>query len=80
MTKQTYQPGRGPSTSADADHHLGLSDRRAQEEIARRNEHAQEEARKLRAARERDQVSAVSPGGPALERFRRGQRSLLLDR
>ena len=49
MTKQTLAPGPGRST-ADA----ALTARK--KDIAQRNEHAQKEARKLRAARDRDQL------------------------
>ena len=49
MTKQTYEPGPGRSTSDAA--FVALK-----KEIAQRNEHAQKEARKLRAAREQEQV------------------------
>jgi hypothetical protein len=49
MTKQTHQPGPGLSTSDAAFAAL-------KKEIAQRNEHAQKEARKLRASREQEQV------------------------
>jgi hypothetical protein len=49
MTKQTHQPGPGLSTSEAAFAELA-------KEIAQRNEQAQRQARKLRAAREREQV------------------------
>lgn len=49
MTKQTHEPGPGRST-ADATF-MALK-----EEIAKRNEQAQKEARKLRAAREAEQL------------------------
>jgi hypothetical protein len=49
VTKQTYQPGPGRSTSDAAFTEL-------KKEIAQRNEHAQKEARKLRAAREQEKV------------------------
>jgi hypothetical protein len=49
VTDQPHQPGPGRSTSDAAFTEL-------KKEIARRNEHAQKEARKLRAAREQEQV------------------------
>ena len=49
MTKETTQPGPGRSTSDAAFAAL-------KKEIAERNEHAQKEARKLRTAREQEQV------------------------
>lgn len=49
MTKPTQEPGPGRSTSDAAFSTLT-------KEIALRNEHAQKEARKLRAAREQEQV------------------------
>ena len=49
MTEQSHQPGPGRST-ADAAFTALTKD------IAQRNEHAHKEARKLRAAREREQV------------------------
>ena len=49
MTKQIQQPGPGRSTSEAAFTAL-------KKEIAQRNEHAQKEARKLRSAREQEQV------------------------
>ena len=49
MTKQTDGPGPGRSTSDAA--FIALK-----KEIAQRNEHAQKEARKLRAAREQEQL------------------------
>ena len=49
MTKPTHEPGPGRSTSDAA--FIALT-----KEIAQRNEHAQKEARKLRAAREQDQL------------------------
>lgn len=49
MPKQTHQPGPGLSTSDAAFAAL-------KKEIAERNEHTQKEARKLRAAREEEQV------------------------
>lgn len=49
MTKQTYEPGPGRSTSDAAFTEL-------RKEIAQRNERAQKEARKLRTAREQEQV------------------------
>lgn len=50
MTKQTHQePGPGRSTSDTA-----FSD--LTKEIAQRNERAQKEARRIRSAREREQV------------------------
>lgn len=49
MTKQTQEPGPGRSTSDAAFAEL-------KKEIARRNEHAQKEARKLRVAREQEQI------------------------
>jgi hypothetical protein len=49
VTEQTHQPGPGRSTSEAAFTAL-------KKEIARRNEHAQKEARKLRAAREQEQA------------------------
>ncbi len=49
MTKQAHEPGPGRSTSGAAfDAH--------KKEIAQRNEEAQKEARKLRAAREEAQA------------------------
>jgi hypothetical protein len=51
MPKQTQEPGPGRSTSAAA-----FDDVR--KEIARRNEQAHQKARKLRAAREREQIRA----------------------
>ena len=49
MTKQTQEPGPGRSTAdaAFAEH---------KKEIAQRNEQLQKEARKVRAARENEQV------------------------
>jgi hypothetical protein len=49
MTKQTHEPGPGRSTSDAAFAEL-------KKEIAQRNEHTQKEARKLRAAREQEQL------------------------
>ena len=49
MTKQTLEPGPGRSTSDAA--FIALK-----KEIAQRNEQAQKEARKLRTAREREQI------------------------
>lgn len=49
MKKQTQEPGPGRSTSDAA--FTALT-----KDIAQRNEHAQKEARKLRAAREQEQV------------------------
>jgi hypothetical protein len=49
MTKQTEAPGPGRSTADAA--FIALT-----KEIAQRNEHAQKEARKLRAAREQEKV------------------------
>jgi hypothetical protein len=49
VTKQTYEPGPGRSTSDAA--FIALK-----KEIAQRNEQAQKEARKLRTAREREQL------------------------
>jgi len=49
VTNPTHQPGPGRSTSDAAFTEL-------KKEIARRNEHAQKEARKLRAARDQEQV------------------------
>jgi len=49
MTDQTHQPGPGRSTSDAAFNAL-------KKEIAQRNELAQKEARKLRAAREQEGV------------------------
>ena len=49
MTKETPQPGPGRSTSDAAFTAL-------KKEIAERNEKAQKEARKLRSAREQEQV------------------------
>jgi hypothetical protein len=49
VTKQTQEPGPGRSTSDAA--FIALK-----KEIAQRNEQAQKEARKLRAAREEAQV------------------------
>jgi hypothetical protein len=49
MTKQVHQPGPGLSTSDAAFAEL-------RKEIAQRNEQAQRQARKLRAAREQEQI------------------------
>ena len=49
MTKQTHEPGPGRSTSDAAFTAL-------KQEIAQRNESAQKEARKLRTAREKEQL------------------------
>lgn len=49
MTKPTQEPGPGRSTSDAA--FMALK-----KEIAQRNEHAQKEARKLRTAREQEQL------------------------
>lgn len=49
MTKQTLAPGPGRSTADEAFTAL-------KKEIAQRNEYAQREARKLRAARDREQL------------------------
>jgi len=49
MTNQTHQPGPGRSTSDAAFAEL-------KKQIAQRNEQAQKEGRKLRAAREQEQV------------------------
>ena len=49
MTKQTHEPGPGRSTSDAAFSAL-------KKEIAERNEQAQKAGRKLRAAREQEQV------------------------
>jgi hypothetical protein len=49
MTKQTYEPGPGRSTSDAAFNDL-------RKEIAARNERMQKEARKLRTAREQVQA------------------------
>ena len=49
MVKETQGPGPGRSTSDAAFTAL-------KQEIAQRNEHAQKEARKLRAAREKEQL------------------------
>lgn len=49
MTQQTREPGHGRSTSGAA-----FSD--LTKEIARRNDEAHKAARKLRSAREREQV------------------------
>lgn len=49
MTKQPHEPGPGRSTSDAAFAEL-------KKEIAQRNDDAQKAARKLRAAREREQV------------------------
>jgi hypothetical protein len=49
VTKQTHEPGPGRSTSDAAFTEL-------KKEIAQRNEQAQKEGRKLRAAREQEQV------------------------
>jgi hypothetical protein len=51
MPKQTQEPGPGRSTSAAAFDDL-------RKEIAQRNEQASQKARKLRAARDREQVLA----------------------
>jgi hypothetical protein len=49
MAKQSYEPGHGRSTSDAAFTEL-------KKEIAQRNERVQKEARKLRTAREQEQV------------------------
>ena len=49
MTKQTYEPGPGRSTSDAAFAAI-------KKDIAQRNEQTQKEARQLRAAREREQM------------------------
>ncbi len=49
MTKQTHEPGPGRSTSDAA--FIALT-----REIAQRNEQVQKEARKVRTAREQEQV------------------------
>ena len=49
MTKEPQEPGPGRSTSEAA--FTALT-----KDIAQRNEHAQQEARKLRAARDREQI------------------------
>jgi hypothetical protein len=49
MTKQPQEPGPGRSTSDAAFNEL-------RKEIGERNERAQKEARKVRSAREREQV------------------------
>lgn len=49
VTKQTYEPGPGRSTSTAA--FTALT-----KDIAQRNEQAQKEARKLRTAREQEQI------------------------
>jgi hypothetical protein len=49
MPKQTQEPGPGRSTSEAAFNEL-------RKEIAQRNERAQQAARKLRAARDREQA------------------------
>jgi hypothetical protein len=49
VTEQTHEPGPGRSTSEAAFAKL-------KREIAQRNEQAQNEARKLRAAREQEQI------------------------
>jgi hypothetical protein len=49
VTKQTHEPGPGRSTSEAA--FIALK-----KEVAERNERAQKEARKLRAAREQEQL------------------------
>jgi hypothetical protein len=49
VTKQTQEPGPGRSTSDAA--FIALK-----KEIAQRNEQAQKEARKLRTAREQEQI------------------------
>jgi hypothetical protein len=51
MPKQTQAPGPGRSTSATAFDDL-------RKEIAQRNEEASQKARKLRAARDREQLVA----------------------
>jgi hypothetical protein len=51
MPKQTQEPGPGRSTSAAAFDDL-------RKEIARRNEQAHQKARKVRTAREREQILA----------------------
>jgi hypothetical protein len=51
MPKQIQDPGPGRSTAAAAFDDL-------RREIARRNEQAHQKARKLRAAREREQIIA----------------------
>ena len=52
MTSKTHEPGPGRSTSDAAFSAL-------KKEIAQRNERTQQQARKLRAAREREQVRRV---------------------
>jgi hypothetical protein len=49
MTKQTYEPGPGKSTSQAAFSELT-------KDIAQRNEQAHKEARKLRVERDRQQI------------------------
>jgi hypothetical protein len=49
VTEQSHQPGRGRSTADAAFTAL-------KKEVAQRNEQTQKEARKLRAAREQEQV------------------------
>lgn len=49
MTKQTQEPGPGRSTSDAAFAEV-------KREVAQRNEHAQKEARKLRAARDQERI------------------------
>jgi hypothetical protein len=49
VTKQTHEPGPGRSTSDAA--FIALK-----KEIAQRNEQAQKEGRKLRSAREQEQI------------------------
>jgi hypothetical protein len=51
MPKQTSEPGPGRSTAAAAFDNV-------RKEIAQRNEQAHQKARKLRTAREREQVLA----------------------
>jgi hypothetical protein len=51
MPKQTQEPGPGRSTSSAAFDDL-------RKEIAQRNEQASQKARKLRAARDRQQILA----------------------
>ncbi len=51
MPKQIQEPGPGRSTAAAAFDEL-------RKEIAQRNEHAHQKARKLRAGRDREQLLA----------------------
>jgi hypothetical protein len=51
VTKQTQEPGPGPGRSTSDAAFTAVK-----KDIAERNEHAQKEARKVRVAREREQI------------------------